>query len=110
VWETEIRATSWLGGTDSKLKQNGLNKCDPAQLGKGFEGESEYKRESGEAVRFTRAVEAFGVNLTSRSGFSRAITLDYTFGGARSKEHYLCGPNGKQSPYESGRVFSGSRR
>lgn len=110
VWETEIRATSWIGGTDSTTKQRGLDKCDPRQVFRGFEGGADFHRENAAAVRYTRAVEAFGVNLTSRTNFSRNVTLDYLFGGHISKQHYLCGPDGKQSPYESGRVFSGARR
>ena len=110
VWESEIRVTSWVGGTNSTLKQNGLDKCDTKQL-RGFEGDgAEYKRDRNRAVRYDRAVEAFGVNVSSQSGFSTNVTLDYRFGGPRSKMHFLCGPDGRQSPYESGRVFSGARK
>jgi hypothetical protein len=110
VWETEIRATSWIGGTDSRIKQAGLDACDPHQLFRGWEGGATFHRQDNAAVRFTRGVEAFGVNLTSQSNFSKNIMLDYKFGGSLSKQHYLCGPDGKQSPYDSGRVFSGARR
>ena len=61
-------------------------------------------------MRFTRAVEAFGVNLTARSGFTENVSLEYVWGGPESKRHFLCGQDGKQSPMESGRVFSGARK
>jgi hypothetical protein len=109
VWETEIRATSWLGGTDSSTKQDGLDKCDPKQLA-GFEGGATFARATNNATRYTRAVEAFGVNLTSRSGFSKNVTLDYAWGGPRSKDHYICGPDGKESPMTAGRIVSGTRK
>jgi hypothetical protein len=109
VWETEIRATSWIGGTDSTIKQDGLDKCDPAKLGS-FEGGASFTRDRNKATRYTRAVEAFGVNLTSTSGFSKNITLDYAFGGPPAKHHYICGADGQQSPMEAGRVLSGTRK
>ena len=109
VWESEIRVTSWVGGTDSSLKQNGLDKCDTTQV-RGFEGGGEYKRDRSKAVRYDRAVEAFGINVSSQSGFSTNVQLDYAFGGSRSKAHYLCGPDGRQSPYEAGRIFAGARK
>ena len=79
VWEAEIRATSWIGGTDSTLRQDGLDKCDPTKL-HAYEGGATFSRDTNKATRYTRAVEAFGVNLTSRSGFSKNVTLDYGFG------------------------------
>ncbi len=109
VWETEIRATSWTGGTDSSIKQDGLDACDTAKV-QGYEPGATYDRNKGAATRYTRAVEAFGVNLTSRSGFSQNVTLDYAFRGPSGKNHYLCGPDGEQSAMESGRVFSGSKK
>jgi hypothetical protein len=109
VWETEIRATTWLGGTDSSIKQDGLDKCDPTKLGY-YEGGSEFFRNRNKATRYTRAVEAFGVNLTSTSGFSKNVTLDYAFGGPTTKRHYICGPDGQQSAMQAGRVMSGTRK
>ena len=108
-WESEVRVTSWVGGTNSSLKQNGLDKCDTSQSPK-FEAGGAYHRTTGKAVRYTRAVEAFGINLSTQSGFSNQVTLDFEFRGPASKKHYLCGEDGRQSPYESGRVFSGSRK
>jgi hypothetical protein len=111
VFDHYIRATSWIGGTNSDLRQPGaLNRCDPRHLGPGFEGGGEFHRRRNNAVRWTRGAAAFGVYLTSRSGFSENVSLHYTFGGPIRKRHYLCGPDGRSSPYEAGRVFSGARR
>jgi hypothetical protein len=110
VWESEIRVTSWVGGTNSSLKQNRtLDRCDTSQV-QGFEGGAVFTRDRNHAVRYDRAVEAFGINVSSQSGFSTNVQLDYKFGGSRSKMHYLCGEDGRKSPYESGRVFSGARK
>lgn len=109
VFDHYIRATSWIGGTNSDLRQPGaLNRCDPHYLGPGFEGGGEFHRKRNEAVRWTRGAAAFGVYLTAQSGFSENVSLDYTFGGPRRKRHYLCGPDGRSSPYEAGRVYSGA--
>jgi hypothetical protein len=111
VWDHYIRATSWIGGTDTDLRQPGaLNRCDPRYLGKGFQSKAEFFRERSEAVRWARGASAFGVYLTTQSGFSENVTLGYRFGGGPHKRHYLCGPDGRSSPYEAGRVFSGVRR
>jgi hypothetical protein len=111
VWDHYIRATSWIGGTDTDLRQPGaLNRCDARYLGDGFEGGVEFHRARNNAVRWSRGASAFGVHLTTRSGFSENVRLDYTFGGSTRKNHYLCGPDGRSSPYESGRVFSGALR
>jgi hypothetical protein len=111
VWDHYIRATSWIGGTDSDLRQPGaLNRCDARYLGGGFEGGGKFHRTRNNAVRWTRGAAAFGVYLTSQSGFSENVRLDYTFGGSTRKNHYLCGSDGRSSPYESGRVFSGALR
>lgn len=66
---------------------------------------------SSEAVRWTRAVDAFGVNLTARSGFSRNIGLDYWFDGPPEKKHFICGgETGKESAGTAGRVWSGANK
>jgi hypothetical protein len=109
VWEKEVRATAWLGGTDSTTKQNGLDKCDPTKVAR-YEGGSTFFRERNKATRYTHAVEIKGLNLTSTSGFSNNVTLDYAFGGPPSKLHYICGPNGQQDAMEAGRVMSGTRK
>jgi hypothetical protein len=69
-----------------------------------------FLRKRNRAVRWTRGAAAFGVYLTTRSGFSENVTLEYRFGGRPRKRHYLCGPDGTSSPYEAGRVFSGALR
>jgi hypothetical protein len=110
VFDHYIRATSWIGGTNSDLRQPGaLNRCDSAQID-GYESGAQFHRKRNLAVRWIRGAAAFGVHLTTRSGFSENVRLDYTFGGPPRKNHYLCGPDGRSSPYESGRVFSGALR
>ena len=102
VWESEIRVTSWVGGTNSTLKQNGLDKCDTKQL-RGFEGGgAEYKRDRNRAVRYDRAVEAFGINVSSQSGFSTNVTLDYTFGGSREQDALPVRPGRTPEPVRVG--------
>ena len=111
VWDHYVRAESWIGGTNSDLRQPGaLNRCDAASLLDGFDSGATYERRSNHAVRWTRGVAVFGVYLTSKSGFSNHVTLEYKFGGPGGKEHYLCGPDGRSSPYEAPRVFSGARK
>jgi hypothetical protein len=66
--------------------------------------------ESNRAVRWTVGVEAFGVALTSQSGFSKNVKLSYRFGGSGRKVHRVCGTDGKQAIWQSGRAFSGTRR
>jgi hypothetical protein len=111
VFDHYIRATSWIGGTNSDLRQPGaLNRCQPEYLHGGFAGTSEFHRRRNQAVRWSRGAAAFGVYLTTRSGFSENVSLHYTFGGRPRKRHYLCGADGRSSPYESGRVFSGARK
>ena len=110
VWDHYVRAESWLGGTNSRLRQPGaLDRCDPRYVD-GYEGTAQFHRMRNKAVRWTRGVSVFGVHLTTQSGFSEYVRLDYTFGGPVRKQHYLCGPDGRSSPYEAGRVFSGARR
>lgn len=111
VWEQVIRTTSWLGGDDDRQRQKGaLDRCDPSAFPAGFRSGGTFYRDRNAAVRWTRAVAAFGVNLTAQSGFSKNVTLEYRWGGPPGKQHYLCGPDGRQSPMDAGRVFSGALR
>ena len=110
VWSIYIRATGWLLGTDSATKQKGtLDRCDSHWVG-GNASTAVFIRSSNRAVRWTHGAAAFGVWLTTQSGFSRNVTINYTFGGPANKKHYLCGPDGRQDPSISGRIFSGARR
>jgi hypothetical protein len=105
--EIQIRATSWIGGDDESIKQAGaLDACDPRAVQPFLTGSS-FDRNRNSGVRFKAGVEAFGVNLTTQTDFDDNTALHYSFG--RTKRHYLCGADGRQSPYESGRVFSGAR-
>jgi hypothetical protein len=109
AWSIEIRATAWIGGGDDSIKQRGLDRCIPDALGLGFPSGYGFQRNRDSAVRYTRGVSAFGVSLTTQSGFSESVELHYRFRGPHGKRHWLCGPDGRQSPFESGRVFSGAR-
>ena len=110
AWSIEIKATSWVGGTDVSIQQpKALGRCDSKHLSAGFLPGSDFTRDKNTAVRFSKGAKAFGVNLTTRSGFDKSVTLHYDFRGRRGKEHWLCGADGKQEPTKSGRVYSGSR-
>lgn len=105
-----VRATGWWGGTDTSVKQpEGLDKCDPRAVF-GWEGGTKFMRDRNAAVRYTYGTEAFGVALSTQSGFSRNVTTEYAFGGRKAKKHYLCGPDGKTPATTAGRIFSGARR
>jgi hypothetical protein len=108
VWDTYIRAESWDGGNNDDIRQRRtLDRCDPDYAAR-WTGGAGFERRRNKAVRWNAGVEAFGVNLTSQSGFSEDVTLEYGFRGGRDKGHYLCGSDGRQSPFEAGRVFSGA--
>jgi len=62
------------------------------------------------ALRRHGGASAFGVFLTTRSGFSEHVQTHQTFGGRRAKWHYLCGKDGTTSPYTAGRIASGARQ
>ena len=76
----------------------------------GWPNRGRFFRASSNAVRFTKAVEVFGVNLTARTGYSKDVTLQFDWRGPTGKKHYICGEDGKSSAYSSGRVFTGSRK
>jgi hypothetical protein len=107
--EQLVRATAWIGDSDDTVKQNGLDKCDS----KYFSGQKSYDqfyRKDTDAVTYTRAVEAFGINLTSRSGYSKSVTIKYDWRGPANKKHYICGEDGKSSAYSSPWILTGSRK
>ena len=93
--ETVIRSTGWLGGDKDTQKQDRLVKCD-TNYGGDRGNRSRFFRNSGSAVRCTKAVEAFGVSLTARSGYSEDVTIQFDWRGPEGKKHYICGDNGKQ--------------
>jgi hypothetical protein len=110
VWEPPyVRATAWKGDYDMSIKQDGLDKCDT----KAFRGSppgGSFIRTDSKAVTYTRAVDAYGVNLTSRSGYSKSVTVRFDWKGAGDKRHYICGDDGKASAFTSPRIFTGSRK
>jgi hypothetical protein len=109
-WSVYVRATSWLLGTDSSTKQNGtLDKCDSSWVGGDNSGVN-FTRNRNDAVRWNNGAVAFGVEITTQSGFSKDVSTVYKFGGPPSKKHYLCGPDGRESPVTAGRIFSGARK
>lgn len=108
AWETYIRVTNWLGGSDDSVKQTKtLNVCDSTYLGGELRG-ARAEVYSGDAVRWKRGVSVFGVYLTAKSGFSSNVGLEYRFGSTRNR-YYLCGPGGKRGYANAPRVFSGAR-
>jgi hypothetical protein len=109
VPEEVVRATAWIGDSDDTIKQNGLDKCDAKHLF-GQKSYDQFYRKDSQAVTYTRAVEAFGVNLTARSGYSNSVTVKYDWRGPAGKKHYICGDDGKSSAYSSPRIFTGSRK
>lgn len=103
-----VMATSFLGGKQTRKQRGTLDKCvrdDP--VGRLYESGGQFHREVNSAVRWSGGVNVFGVGLTTRSGFDRDVQLDYAFRGPPDKAHYICGPDGRQSPMIAGRVFSG---
>ena len=107
--EEHVRATAWIGDSDDSIKQNGLDKCD-AKYFNGQNSHDQFFRKDTQAVTYTRAVEAFGINLTSRSGYSKSVTIKYDWRGPENKKHYICGEDGKSSAYSSPRILTGSRK
>ena len=81
-----------------------------AALNIGYEGTGGVLRYQNDAVRWTRGAQTFGFYRTTKSGFSTNVETSYMWVGPRNTRHSLCGPDGKQSPYESGRIFSGARK
>jgi hypothetical protein len=101
-----IRAVRWEGGTSIDSKQPGaLDKC--VRKTKYSPGGS-FQRDTGRAVRWTAGASAFGVSLTTQSGFSKNVSTRYEFG--RRPVHFLCGADGKESAITAGRIFSGGKK
>jgi hypothetical protein len=103
-----VVATRFLGGKQTRKQRGTLDKCvrdDP--VGRLYESGGTFNRQVNNAVRWSGGVSIFGTGLTTRSGFNRDVQLDYAFEGPLDKAHYICGPDGTQSPMTAGRVFSG---
>ena len=110
VWDTYIKAVTWHGGDNDDVRvRDGLDRCDRS-LTATWSGGAKFKRSRNEAVRYDYGVEVFGVGLTAKSGFSQDVTVEYGFKGAKTKKHYLCGPDGRQSPFTAGRITSGGTK
>jgi|tagenome__1003787_1003787.scaffolds.fasta_scaffold20895324_2 hypothetical protein len=104
-----VIATRFLGGKTTHRQRGTLDKCARNVVGSRYDSGGQFHREVNTAVRWSAGVNVFGVGLTTRSGFDRDVQLDYAFKGPPDKAHYLCGPDGRQSPMIAGRVFSGGR-
>jgi len=110
VWDTYIKAVSWHGGNNDEVRvRNGLDRCDRS-LAATWTGGAKFKRSRNAAVRYNYGVEVFGVSLTAQSGFSENVTIEYGFKGSSTKKHYLCGPDGRQSPFTAGQITSGGTK
>lgn len=112
VWDVYIRVTDWVANQDTRRKQRGtLNRCLPEAFGRrGYGPGGSFSTSRTTAVRWERGATAFGAGITTRSGFDERVRIGYQFGGKRDKQHYLCGPDGRQSPARAGRIFSGAVR
>jgi hypothetical protein len=117
-WDVQVRANQWLLGTDDAIRQKrALDRCDASYVG-GTDAGASFARATNNATRWKKGAGvsfptvsgvSAGLWLTSQSGFSRNVTLDYAFGGPRGKKHFICGgDHGKQSAAVAGRVWSGS--
>lgn len=106
---TYIRPTDWRGGTRDAVKQAAaLDRCDRDAPTYGPGSSASTGKQS--AVRFDRAVDAFGVSLTAQSGFSTNVSIAYEFKGSKGKQHRVCGEDGKQGIWASGRAYSGAKK
>ncbi len=108
-WDTYISAAAWDGGNADRRQRGTLDKCDPDVVARWTTG-AEFRRRKNAATRWSAGAEAWGINLTTQSGFSETVTTEYGFRGPRRKGHYICGSDGRESPYTAGRIFSGARK
>ena len=110
VWDTYIKAVSWHGGNNDSVRvSNGLDRCN-RNLAASWTGGAKFKRNRNEAVRYNYGVDVFGISLSAQSGFSENVTIEYGFKGSSTKKHYLCGPDGRESPYTTGQIVSGGTK
>jgi hypothetical protein len=63
-----------------------------------------FTRVKEKAVRWDGAVDAYGASLTARSGYSKYVKSNWSFG--RDFRHILCGDDGP--PAEAGHIFAGT--
>jgi hypothetical protein len=107
VWDTYIKPVSWHGGDNDDVRVvNGLDRCD-RRFAATWSSGAKFMRNRSAAVRYVYGVEVFGVGLTTQSGFSENVKIEYGFKGGPNKKHYLCGPDGRESPFTAGRILSG---
>lgn len=112
VWDVYILTTDWQATQDTTVKQRGtLNRCVPEAFDRrGWGGGASFETARNKAVRWGQGVRVYNAGLTTRSGFDERVKVAFDFRGREAKQHYLCGPDGKQSAASAGRIFSGAIR
>jgi hypothetical protein len=105
-----IKVDRWAGGWKDGRRQTGtLNVCRPgAASTQKFRGYGVFSRDDGTATTWSGGIEAFGVGLNTRSGFSKWVRLRFDFPRRpESRERYLCGSGGLDVNHAE-RIFSGA--
>jgi hypothetical protein len=104
-----IKVDRWAGGWDDGRRQTGtLNVCRPgAPNTHKFRGTGYFERDEGRATTWSGGIEAFGVSLSTRSGFSRWVRLRFDFPRRPVRARYLCGSGGADI-HRALRIFSGA--
>jgi hypothetical protein len=105
-----LKLDRWAGGWDDGRRQSGtLWVCRPnATSTQGYAGYGYFRRDDGEATTWSGGLEAFGVGLNTRSGFSRWVRLRFEFPRRPAgKKRYLCGSDGADVNHAK-RIFSGA--
>jgi hypothetical protein len=104
-----LKVDRWAGGFKDGRRQTGtLNVCRPGVKGtQDFDGFGYFRRDDGRATTWSAGIEAFGVSLTTRSGFSEWVRLRFDFPRRPVRTRYLCGGGGVDVNHAQ-RIFSGA--
>ena len=104
-----IKVDRWAGGWDDGRRQTGtLNVCRPgAPNTHKFRGTGYFERDEGRATTWSGGIEAFGVGLNTRSGFSQWVRLRFDFPRRPARTRYLCGSGGADI-HRALRILSGA--
>ena len=104
-----IKVDRWAGGWGDGRRQTGtLNVCRPgASNTQKFRGFGFFRRDDGRAVTWSGGIEAFGVSLNTRSGFSEWVRLRFDFPKRPVRDRYLCGSGGADVN-RAERIYSGA--
>jgi hypothetical protein len=68
-----------------------------------YEPRTGFRRDKNRSATWSGAAEAFGASLSARSGFSKYVTVEMTFGD--SARHAVCGDD--DTPNKSSHVYTG---